>query len=99
MRVIWQVAILATALALGGCSTFNKVTGQTDDTVLPGQREDAVPGRASFPDPSEKVTPGTNVSASEPIPQDASPPAEATPCPAEDPACSGAADGTFSDPQ
>ena len=30
----------AAALALAGCSKLKKLTGQSNDTVLPGQRED-----------------------------------------------------------
>jgi hypothetical protein len=30
-------------LALSGCSTLKKVTGQSNDTVLPGQREEIIP--------------------------------------------------------
>jgi hypothetical protein len=29
--------------ALSGCSTFKGLTGQQDNTVLPGQREDVLP--------------------------------------------------------
>lgn len=39
----------AAAVVLSGCSTLNSLTGQTDNTVLPGKREDAVPGRSQFP--------------------------------------------------
>jgi hypothetical protein len=42
-------AAAATAL-LAGCGTLNSLTGQTDNTVLPGQREDAIPGRTQFPE-------------------------------------------------
>jgi outer membrane protein assembly factor BamE (lipoprotein component of BamABCDE complex) len=34
---------LAASLALSGCSTIKKFTGQRDDTVLPGSREDVLP--------------------------------------------------------
>lgn len=44
------------AVLLSGCSTINSLTGQIDNTVLPGKREDAVPGRTQFPD-----KPDTNV--------------------------------------
>jgi uncharacterized protein YceK len=37
------VLILCLALALAGCSTLKKVTGQSNDTVLPGQREEIIP--------------------------------------------------------
>jgi hypothetical protein len=35
--------IMCLALALAGCSTLKKVTGQSNDTVLPGQREEIIP--------------------------------------------------------
>jgi hypothetical protein len=35
--------VLASSLALSGCSTIKKFTGQRDDTVLPGAREDVLP--------------------------------------------------------
>ena len=35
--------IVCLALALAGCSSLKKVTGQTNDTVLPGQREEIIP--------------------------------------------------------
>lgn len=41
LRVIVTVAV-ATSL-LGGCSSFKKLTGQRNDTVLPGSREDILP--------------------------------------------------------
>jgi uncharacterized protein YceK len=35
--------IICLGLALAGCSSLKKVTGQTNDTVLPGQREEIIP--------------------------------------------------------
>ena len=97
MTVLRKLVFLgAVAAILGGCSTFNSLTGQTDDTVLPGQREDAIPGRAQFPESSAATS---SASAPESAPQE---PAD-TPQPAcqpEDPACKTASgDDTFSDPQ
>lgn len=37
------LALLPVAAVLGGCSKLKKLTGQTNDTVLPGQREDILP--------------------------------------------------------
>ncbi len=37
------VLIVCLGLALSGCSTLKKVTGQSNDTVLPGQREEIIP--------------------------------------------------------
>jgi hypothetical protein len=51
MTIARRVALAAfAAVVLSGCSTINSLTGQTDNTVLPGKREDAVPGRTQFPD-------------------------------------------------
>ena len=49
--------VLASSLALTGCSTLKKFTGQRDDTVLPGSREDVLPPQkiqAPEPDPVVK---------------------------------------------
>ena len=37
------IVIMCLALALTGCASLKKVTGQTNDTVLPGQREEIIP--------------------------------------------------------
>jgi hypothetical protein len=45
---------LAASLAMSGCSTIKKFTGQRDDTVLQGAREDVLPTQkiqAPEPDP------------------------------------------------
>ena len=34
------IILSCVVIALGGCSTLKKITGQQNDTVLPGQRED-----------------------------------------------------------
>lgn len=38
-----SVALPFAMIGLGGCSKLKKLTGQTNDTVLPGQREDILP--------------------------------------------------------
>ena len=43
------LAIAFAAMALASCSAIDRLTGQNDNTVLPGTREDAIPGQASFP--------------------------------------------------
>jgi major membrane immunogen (membrane-anchored lipoprotein) len=35
--------IICLSVALAGCSTLKKVTGQSNDTVLQGQREEIIP--------------------------------------------------------
>lgn len=77
---------------LSGCTYLDQMTGQTNDKVLPGQREDAIPGRPTFPEkPDAEV--GT-----------AAKPAAATTasgCTANDPACKPptTTNDTFKDPQ
>jgi hypothetical protein len=81
------------ALLLSGCGTLNSLTGQTDNTVLPGQREEAIPGRASFPekDGAAGAKPSTGSTAAN----------DETYCAPDDPACKppGTTGDTFSDPQ
>lgn len=51
MKRIARLVLAACALGLlAGCTYLDTLTGQTDNTVLPGQREDAIPGRSSFPE-------------------------------------------------
>lgn len=69
------------AAALAGCSTFNSLTGQTDNTVLPGAREEAIPGRAQFPEADDTISPQ---------------PSGASSCQPGDPSCP-PADGASSD--
>jgi hypothetical protein len=90
-------AAAATAL-LAGCGTLNSLTGQTDNTVLPGQREDAIPGRSQFPERQDVAVgspsgsgagAGSGAVSSENF------------CGPDDPDCSppGSTGDTFSDPQ
>ncbi len=37
------VALVISASLLAGCGTLKKFTGQRDDTVLPGERENILP--------------------------------------------------------
>lgn len=37
------LALIPAAAVLAGCSTIKKFTGQTNNTVLPGEREDILP--------------------------------------------------------
>lgn len=95
MRIAKRLLLVGLiAGGLAGCSTFDKLTGSgVDDTVLKGQREDAIPGRTQFPEAADpEVT-----RAGDPAP----PPADdAAACPPDDPACAPPmGDDTFSDPQ
>jgi hypothetical protein len=47
------VVVMLAAGLLAGCSSFKKLTGQTDNTVLPGEREDILP-------PDQQVNPRPN---------------------------------------
>lgn len=95
MTVLRKAILVATlAAVLGGCSTINKMTGSVDNTVLPGQREDAIPGRAKFPESDPNSTASTATPG--PAPSEAADSA----CSADDPGCAPpAGDDTFSDPQ
>jgi hypothetical protein len=44
MMVLRHMTVLVLAAGLlAGCSSFKKLTGQTDNTVLPGERENILP--------------------------------------------------------
>jgi hypothetical protein len=59
-----MVLLGAIAAALAGCSTINSLTGQTDNTVLPGQREEAIPGRSQFPEAGDTIAPAPSSASS-----------------------------------
>jgi hypothetical protein len=87
------------ALMLAGCSMFNRITGDVDNTVLPGQREEAIPGRKTFPD---RPDPAVTRAGSPDTPDTGMPPAapDDTGCSPDDPACAPpTGNDTFSDPQ
>lgn len=94
------IAVCAAAFLLAGCSAIDRLTGQTDNKVLPGSREEAIPGRPTFPEkqdvavaPAQK--PGT--ASQPPVGQ-----GEAeTYCGPDDPACKppSTTGDTFQDPQ
>ncbi len=98
-RLIIIAALLFAAVSTTGCSYIDRLTGSTDNTVLPGTREDAIPGKTQFPDASDSATveqPG-NTTAQTGAGDTATTPEPA--CKAGDPDCNQTADGTFSDPQ
>ncbi len=44
MRKIAMISLLVVvAISASGCSTIKRMTGQRDDSVLPGQREEILP--------------------------------------------------------
>lgn len=56
MTLFRRLALAAMAATLlSGCSMLNNLTGQTDNTVLPGTREDAVPGHAQYPEKNDSL--------------------------------------------
>lgn len=94
-----SIAILLLATVLASCSAIDRLTGRNDDTVLTGNREEAIPGQASFP---TEPAGGATVAADPAAPQaeTAAAPEKAATCPADDPNCTPpGADGTFSDGQ
>jgi hypothetical protein len=94
-----SLAILLLATTLAACSAIDRLTGRNDDTVLPGTREDAIPGQPSFP--TEPVGgPATPADPAAPQDETAETPAEPPACPADDPDCTPpASGGTYSDGQ
>ncbi len=85
------VVTMAAVLPLGACGMMNKLTKQTDDTVLPGPREEAIPGRAQFPAEGEKLPKSPTATAEAPASAetlpDAPPADKKKPCAADDPKC------------
>lgn len=83
--------VAAAMLVLSGCSSVNNLLGKTDNTVLPGQREDAIPGRTKFPEKSDVATATSGGSTG----------TSGTYCAPDDPACKPPATSgdTFKDPQ
>lgn len=49
------IALLFVSVALAGCGTLKKFTGQRDDTVLPGERENVLP-----PEQQRNKSPGAD---------------------------------------
>ena len=98
MKHLSRVLLAAAAMSLlGGCSTFNSLTGQTDNTVLPGKREDAIPGRAQFPEKQDAAVGSGTTQQGGGQPAGAS----ETYCAPDDAACAppGTSGDTFKDPQ
>ena len=100
-RLIGPALLLVLAFSASGCGALSGLFGQNDDTVLPGAREDAIPGRSQFPEPGDtglaQASPSQD-QATAPAPDVVAPP----PCPKADTKCQDAAtstDGTFSDGQ
>lgn len=98
MKQALAMALLATALA--SCSAIDRLTGQNDNTVLPGTREEAIPGQASFPTEPAGGQTATADSAQPRAETLAAPEDQPAACPVDEPNCTPPADaGTFSDGQ
>ena len=54
---IVTACVIAIGVALSGCSTIKKFTGQRDDTVLQGSREEVLPPQKIQPPEPEPVDP------------------------------------------
>lgn len=66
------ISLVAVSAVLGGCSTFKKLTGQRNDTVLPGQREEILTPD-QYRSKSEDLQPQGNNATTAPAP---APPAD-----------------------
>lgn len=90
------LAIGAVAVTISGCSAFDRLTGGVDDTVLPGQREEAIPGRATFPERADPTVERAPEPLEPPPPQQDT----STACNPGDPGCEPpSGDDVFRDPQ
>jgi len=93
--------LLSLAVGIGGCGAG------VDDTVLPGTREDAIPGQSVFPAPGDeklsRPASTTDNQQAEPAPEEiAAEPLCPDPNDKADPNCApetSSGDGTFSDGQ
>lgn len=97
-KFIAAMVLVFSAFSAAGCSYIDRLTGSTDNTVLPGTREDAIPGKSQFPEPGDTATieqpgGGTQTATGDTLttPEPA--------CKAGDLDCALPEDGTFSDPQ
>jgi hypothetical protein len=78
-RAIVAAGIVAVVLA--GCSTMKSLTGQQDDSVLPGQREDVL-------SPDQQTARDPVVTGEQPSPDDLAGAPAQQPCnPQIDPSC------------
>jgi hypothetical protein len=80
LRIALALALATSVLA--GCGTLKKFTGQRDDTILPGEREDILPadqqvnpkpgkkGDVAACDPAVDVNCPTGVDQEAPAPED-----------------------------
>ena len=98
-RLIIATAVVLASLSIAGCSYIDRLTGGTDNTVLPGAREDAIPGKSQFPDASDTAAieqPGSKTAQTG---TGGTATTAAPACKTGDPNCKQPSDGTFSDPQ
>lgn len=98
MRLASRLLLAAGVMTLlSGCTYLDTFTGQTNNKVLPGTREDAIPGRPSFPE-----KPDPNVGVEKPAGTASSATGNTQPgCTNNDPGCKPptTTNDTFKDPQ
>ncbi len=104
LRARTVMVIVLSALLVTGCSQIKRLTGQRDDTILPGERESVLsPSQTKINDPDVKQSSGSAATAPDPnVSNDL-----AAPCDPEiDSTCTppaktgtGSNDGVFSDGQ
>ena len=95
MRLAPRLLLAAGVLTLlSGCTYLDTFTGETNNKVLPGQREEAIPGRPSFP---EKPDPNVGTVSKAPVTATTA----QSGCAANDPGCKPptTTNDTFKDPQ
>lgn len=94
-RVLLAVSVIT---LLSGCTYLNTFTGETNNKVLPGTREDAIPGRGSFPEKPDPNIGTVSKTASTTAPAQVN---TQPGCTSNDPACKPPAttNDTFKDPQ
>lgn len=93
MRMAARLLLAAGVMTLlSGCTYLDTFTGQTNNKVLPGQREEAIPGRPTFPEKQDALLSSAG-SAPDAAPQAG--------CQAADPGCAPptTTNDTFKDPQ
>jgi hypothetical protein len=95
------LSVIALSGLLGGCSTFKKLTGQRNDTVLPGEREEIL-SPDNYTAKNEDLNAPPAEGAEPPPAAKTAPPAGQTCNPEVDPECtepppSGANKGIFND--
>jgi hypothetical protein len=74
---MWRLALmcLVAGSLLTGCGSLKKLTGQRDDSVLPGEREDILPADQQVNPKIDKKTSAADATACDPTIDVSCPPA------------------------